>query len=55
MGDLLVAANTGASVEAALDTMGPEFKFFAVGNPPLPLGADKRGLMVPCQRSMVKP
>ena len=41
--DVLVATNTGASLAAAMDAFGPDYRFFAVGNP---ASAHERGLVL---------
>ena len=43
--NVLVATNTGTSVEAAREIMGPEFRFFAVGNPS---SSRDKGLVLHC-------
>lgn len=43
--NVLVATNTGRSVEAAQDIMGPEFRFFAIGNPS---SSRDKGLVLHC-------
>jgi len=43
--NVLVATNTGKSVEAAQDIMGPGFTFFAVGNPS---SSRDKGLVLHC-------
>jgi len=43
--NVLVATNTGASVNAAQRTMGTDFRFFAVGNPS---SSRDRGLVLHC-------
>ena len=40
--NVLVTTNSGASVEAAQDALGPEYRFYAVGNP---ASAHDRGLV----------
>ena len=41
--NVLVATNTGESVEMAQEAMGPDFHFYAVGNP---AGSRAEGLVV---------
>jgi uncharacterized protein len=43
--NVLVATNTGKSIETAQDIMGPDFRFFAVGNPS---SSRDKGLVLHC-------